>query len=102
MNVINIRGVSVTLEEKSWLYRAFEVVTTGGVYRVTYNGRGLGYESVTVNEEVAARQVSVMWFVPEFCFSIGSTQAIVKVKVWPWLAIRSFELIIDGESVYSE
>jgi len=43
-----------------------------------------------------------MWFVPEFSFTIGSTPGLLKVKVWPWFAIRSLELIIDGQSVYSE
>lgn len=90
------------LDEKGWLYRAIEVTTPEGTYRVTYNGRGLGHESVTVNGEFAAGRVSAMWFIPEFSFSVGSIPALLKVKVWPWFAIRSLELIIDGQSLYSE
>jgi hypothetical protein len=90
------------LDEKGWLYRAIEVTTPEGAYRVTYNGRGLGHESVTVNGEFAAGRVSAMWFIPEFSFSVGSIPALLKVKVWPWFAIRSLELIIDGQSLYSE
>ena len=93
---------TVKLDEKGWLYRAFEVITPKGTYRVTYNGRGLGNESVTVNGKFAAGQTSAIWFIPEFSFSVGSIQALLKVKVWPWFAIRSLELIINGESVYSE
>src|SRR5215204_499426 len=90
------------LEDKGWLYRAFEVTTHEGTYRVTYNGRGLGHESVTVNGKFVAGQTSAIWFIPEFSFSLGSIQTLLKVKVWPWFAIRSLELIIDGEPVYSE
>jgi len=90
------------LDEKGWLFRAFEVTTANGTYRVTYNGRGLGHESVTINGKFAAGALSAMWFIPEFSFTIGSIPALLKVKVWPWFAIRSLELIIDGQSVYSE
>lgn len=90
------------LDEKGWLYRAFDVTTPEGTYRVTYNGRGLGKESVTVNGKFAAGQMSLIWFIPEFSFSVGSIQALLKVRVWPWCAIRSLELIINGEPVYSE
>jgi hypothetical protein len=90
------------LDEKGWLYRAFDVTTPEGTYRVTYNGRGLGNESVTVNGEFAAGAVSGMWFIPEFSFAVGSIPALLKVRVWPWFAIRSLELIMDGQSVYSE
>ena len=48
--------VTATLDEKGWLYRAFEVTTPEGNYRVTYNGRGLGHESVTVDGKFAAGQ----------------------------------------------
>ena len=102
MNRGENKWVTVRLDEKGWLYRALEVATPEGTYRVTYNGRGLGHESVTVNGAFAAGQMSVLWFIPEFSFSVGSMRALVKVKVWPWLAIRRFELVINGESVYYE
>lgn len=90
------------LDEKSWLYRTFDVTTPEGTYRVIYSGRGLGYESVTVNGKLATAKMSALWFIPEFAFSLGSFQVMLKVKVWPWCAIRSLELIINGETVYSE
>ena len=96
------RWVTARLDEKGWLYRALQVATPEGTYRVTYNGRGLGYESVSVNGELAASRASTLWYVPEFYFPVGSMYALVKVRVWPWLSLRSFELIINGESVYSE
>jgi hypothetical protein len=94
--------VTATLDDKGWLYRAFEVTRPEGIYRVIYNGRGLGHESVTVNGKFAAGQTSALWFIPEFRFAIGSSSALLKVRVWPWFAIRSLELIINGEAVYSE
>jgi hypothetical protein len=96
------KWVKARLEEKGWLYRALEVSTSEGTYRVTYDGRGLGHESVTVNGAIAAGKASTLWFVPEFSFSLGSMPALVKVRVWPWLSIRSLELVVGGESVYRE
>jgi hypothetical protein len=99
---VDQKMVTAGLDEKGWLYRALEVSTPEGTYRVNYNGRGLGHESVTVNGEFAAGRTSAIWFIPEFSFSVGSQQALVKVKVWPWFAIRSLELLVGGELVYSE
>ena len=95
------RWVVARLDERGWLYRVFAVATPEGTYRVAYDGRGLGDESVSVNGRLAARRAS-LWFVPEFSFFIGSAPALLRVKVWPWLAIRSFELRVNGEQVYSE
>jgi len=96
------KWVTARLDEKGWLYRAFEVTTFEGNYRVIYDGRGLGHESVSVNGKFAAGRTSAIWFIPEFSFSVGSIPALLKVRVWPWFAIRSLELIINGEAVYSE
>ena len=102
MSRVDNRWATARLDEKGWLYRAFEVTTPEGTYRITYNGRGLGHESVTVNGEFAAGGTSTMWFIPEFSFTVGTIPALLKVKVSPWFAIRSLELIMDGQSVYSE
>lgn len=67
-----------------------------------YNGRGLGYESVSVNGKLMAGQVSRLWFAPEFSFRLGSRPALIKVIVWLWMAIRSLELIVDDVSIYCE
>ncbi len=99
---ISTKWSTAKLDDRGWLYRAFDVTTAEGSYRVTYNGRSLGHESVTVNGEFAAGRVSAIWFIPEFSFTVGSKPALLKVRVWPWFAIRSSELIIDGLSVYSE
>jgi len=94
--------ISAQLVNRGWLYRALEVRTPEAVYRVTYSGRGLGYESVSVNGKLVAAKASGIWFTPEFSFPLGSRQALVKVSVWAWMAIRSFELVVDGVSIHSE
>jgi len=64
--------------------------------------RRIPYFDKMVHCKVAAGRVSAIWFIPEFSFTVGSKPALLKVRVWPWFAIRSLELIIDGLSVYSE
>jgi hypothetical protein len=79
-----------------------EVHTDEGWFVVEYNGRGFGYESVWVNGRCAARETSALWFVPRFVFRLGFLPAAVEVRVWPWLTIRSFHLVVGDAVLYSE
>ena len=90
------------LIEKKWLWRSFHVAMTDGVFEVIYNGKGTGYEEVTVNGEVACRMPSLLWYVPKFDFVIGDAPARINVKVSPLLQISSFSLIVGGAEIYSE
>ncbi len=90
------------LIEKKWLWRGFHVVTNEGVYEVIYNGKGTGYEEVTVNGEVACRLQSLMWYQPRFDFAVGSVNAQINVKVSGLMQIISFNLIVGDAEIYSE
>jgi hypothetical protein len=94
--------VSARLIGKRWLYREFDVRTPRGGYTVIYYGRGLGYECVLVNDEVVDKKDSYFWYVPEFRFKIDDLPAVIKVRVWPWLILRSFILEVGGKEVYHE
>lgn len=96
------RWATARLVRKGLLFREVQVMTQEGEFLVTYDGRGAGYESVSINQCLAQRQSSMAWFAPEFFFTLGMSQAMLKVKVWPWLGFRSFKLWIDGECVYGE
>jgi hypothetical protein len=87
------------LREKSWLRVVVDLDIDDDWFRVEYNGRGSGYESVYVNGHVVAQVRSWLWFVPRFDFKLGSHQAAIEVRVWPWLWLRSFQLIVDGWEV---
>jgi hypothetical protein len=106
MNHEGQRWVVASLTERRWLYRALEVTTSEGTFRVAYNGRGIGYESVSVNGACAVRQRSKLTatyvVAPEIRFFVGSRPAVVKVSAWPWLAIRAFSLEVDRQEVYAE
>lgn len=96
---------TATLVERGWLKRGFEVSLDEvgqRPYFVTYRGRGIGNESVLVDGMVTAFYRSFLWFVPQLPFRIGSHEGVIDVRVWPWLAIRSIRLSIDGETLYSE
>jgi hypothetical protein len=89
------------LTEKWWLYRKFQVLSEHGTFEVVYNGFGIGYEEIWVNNEIVCR-LSGLWFVPAFEFKIGRANAKINVSVSAWMRIRSFDFEIEGESVYSE
>lgn len=97
-----LSAVNAKLITKRWLSRGFEVSMVSGVYEVAYHGRELGYECVLVNGNVVNKKDSYLWYVPEFQFHIGGLPAKIKIRVWPWFAIRSFTLEIAGNVVYQE
>lgn len=99
---LSLSAVNAKLITKRWLSRCFEVSTLSGVQEVAYHGRELGYECVLVNGNVVSKKNSYLWYVPEFQFQIGDLPATIKVRVWPWFAIRSFTLEIAGKVVYQE
>lgn len=95
-------SVSAKLCSKRWLIREFEVSTPSGVQKVTYYGQGLGYECVLVNGSVVDKKNSGLWYVPEFQFQIGDFPAKIKIRVWPWFAIKSFTFEVANKVVYQE
>jgi hypothetical protein len=94
--------VRAELAKARWLYRAIQVETPEESFLFEYNGWGLGYETVSVNGQAASRETGVFWFAPRFKFFVGDRLAVVRVRVWPWLTLRSLELFIDGWCVYAE
>lgn len=84
------------------LRRVFTVEMPWGSYTVEYFGRGLGWEGVRVDGVLVAGDVSGLWFIPRFDFTLGAGPAVIEVRVWPWLAIRSFHFEVDGTVVYRE
>ena len=92
----------VTLRRQTWLGIELLVETGSAVFLVEYVGSGLG-EKVYVNGRLAAHKVewlSLSLVAPRIEFELGSHPAAIEVGVWPWLAMRSFRLIVSGEIVY--
>jgi hypothetical protein len=93
------------LVEAGRVRRTFEL--SGGIQaKVTYDGNGLGYESLLVNGEVADRHRSFWWYHPHFEFSLladgRKVPAALDVRVAPWLWISAIRLIVDGAVLYAE
>ena len=94
--------IVANLIEKKWLYRKINIISSEGVFEIVYDGKGMGYEEVRVDGETAIRTISYMWYVPNFDFLVGTKPAKIKVSVWLWLQIRTFELEVDNQTVYLE
>jgi hypothetical protein len=82
--------------------RRFEVETPEGTFDLIYKGFGAGYEEVLVNGQRAAAKQTVFWFCPKFDFQIGSSPAVLEVRVWVWLKIKSLRLTVAGQTIYVE
>jgi hypothetical protein len=93
--------MSARLIRGGWLLRGVEVSMFDGVHFVEYNGRGFGYEQVSV-DGVVIRKRSWYWFVPRFEFWLGGHPGVVEVRVWPWLSFRSLVLRVGDRVVYAE
>ena len=93
---------NVALVGAGWLVRRFEVRTPARTYRVTYDGWGMGYESVLIDGVTVARKTDLLWFVPRFEFHVGDLPAVLHVRFWPWSAFRAVRLELDGRVAYVE
>ena len=93
--------MSARLIRRGWLLRGIEVSMSDGVHFVEYNGRGFGYEYVSV-DGVVIRKRSRLWFVPRFEFKIGGYPGDADVRVWPWVLLRSLVLRVGDRVVYAE
>ncbi len=91
-----------TLIESTWLRRVLQVSTSEGEYVVTYDGRTIGSEAIFVGRQQVAGGTSWVWFIPRFEFKLGTAEAIVLVRVWPWVAIREFSFSLNGVVEYYE
>lgn len=92
----------VHLVSRGLLRRKIELQLPEGRFFVEYSGDHFGHELVNVSPGRIVRKVSLIWFAPRFDFDVGGRPATIKVRVWPWLAIRSFELHVDGNPLYTE
>jgi hypothetical protein len=95
-------GWTARLRQKRLHYRCFDVETPEGCFLVEYYAEGMANEQVLVNGQVASRGRSTWWYVPHFRFRIGSADAVLAVRFWPWLTLRWLKLIVDGRIIYSE
>ena len=93
--------MTARLIRRGWLLRGFEVLLADGVHLVEYNGKGFGFEQVSV-DGVVHRIASPFWFVPRFRFKLGGYPAVVDVRVWPWLSMRSLILRVGDRVLYAE
>src|SRR4051794_38332309 len=90
-----------TLIHRGWLVRGIEVSLPDGVHVIEYNGKGFGYEQVSVDGRVT-RKSCWYWFVPRFDFDLAGYHCVIEVCVWPWLCLRSLVLWVGDETVYAE
>lgn len=93
---------SAELIEKRWLFRVVDLTTSKGSFKITYFGKGMGYECVFVNDDLLSKQDSNLWYVPKFNFNHQGMKISVNVRVYPWLTIRKFWIEVDNNVVYSE
>lgn len=92
----------VELMNSAWLRRTLAVELDGQFYNIEYDGRGLGYERVLINDETAVTRLSWLWFVPRLEFFIGHIPAAIEVSVSKSMRIRALRMLIRDQVVYSE
>ena len=92
----------VSIQRRTRLTRTWVVQTPQQAFEVTYDGRGIGFESVLVDGTIVVKEVSQLWFIPRFDFQVGGIPATVHVRIGPTLAIRSIALFLGDTCLYEE
>jgi hypothetical protein len=85
----------------AWLKRKFRIAISSSEHRLVYNGR-TDSEHVYFDGRAVAGGKSVWWFIPSFHFTWDGKDVSFHVSVWPWLAIRSFRIVIENRILYEE
>jgi len=102
-NMTNFTFVeNAELLEKRWLFRVVNLTTSKGNFKITYFGKGMGYECVFVNDDLVSKKDSSLWYVPKFDFNYQGINISVNVRIYPWLTIRKFWIEVENKIVYSE
>jgi hypothetical protein len=78
-----------------------EVEADGKTHLVEYVGGRLGWEGVKVDGELVKKTKSLYWFVPRFPFKLGSRPAEMRVRVWPWVSLRSLDMLVEERVVFA-
>jgi len=96
--------MEAVLKKRGWLKRIVEINDGNKTLLLTYNGRGSGCESASIQGDILVEKskASLTWFVPEFDLTYKEDKYLVEVKVWPWLALRSIMIKKNGNLIYSE
>ena len=84
------------------LVREWEIIDGLRFCRLIYNGNGIGFESVLIDNQTIKKTRSWFWYVPRFDFEIYDMSAVIEVRVWPWLAIRAIHLRISDKILHQE
>jgi hypothetical protein len=95
--------VQASLLARSLAYR--RILLTGGVLaEVEYNGRGLGFETVTVDGKLVSRCGAPWTLAPQHRFTLGAgnKQVPALIEVRGVIRIRGFRLWVDDRLVYVE
>ncbi len=87
--------------EPALLRRRLLLARNGREWLLEYSGRGLR-DTVRVNGQPVVRRVAWVWFVPRFSFALDDLPATIEVEISPLLAVRRFELRVDGRLIYLE
>jgi hypothetical protein len=91
-----------TLLDYGWLRRVLLVVTAEGSFRVEYNGRAMNNPTILVDDRKIVEGCSGGIYDPRIIFALGKNLAAIEVRLWPWLTIRSFHLLVEENLVYAE
>ena len=90
------------LVNKGWLYRKLETSIKDKTLEIEYSGKGLGSEMLAVNGNEIKLLSAGIWYIPKFDVDFDGCSVKVEIRVWPWLALRSFVVSVDDKTIYRE
>lgn len=100
--------ITAELRQRKLFRRVLLITCPEGLWEVTYNGRGYGFESVDVNGVEVVRRSGWGRMSQRYEFRLGERCVALSVAVPLWcelLPVRDLNFVrleVDGEIVYEE
>ncbi len=96
--------MTAIIKKKSWLKSVIEISEGNKQITLTYNGRGIGYETVSIQGEEYTEQkaVAILWFVPKFELEYEEQKYLIQIDVSFRLTIKSLLIQRNGRVIYCE
>ena len=94
--------MKVFITSQGWLKKTIEIEMINRSVQIDYSGRTFKFGSAYIDGVPLEADKSTFWFTPKFETLLDGNRYEIEIRVWPWLAVRSFSVSVNEKRVFLE